>query len=109
MAYLYLTIAIVSEVIATTALKSAESFTRLAPSLIVIIGYSIAFYTLSLCLKSITVGVAYAIWSGLGIVLIAILGIIVHQETIDLAGAFGMTLIVTGVVVLQVFSKTATH
>ena len=109
MAYLYLAIAIVSEVIATTALKSSASFTRLTPSLIVIIGYSIAFYTLSLSLKTITVGVAYAIWAGLGIVLIAILGMIVHHESIDVAGAFGMTLIVTGVVVLQIFSKTATH
>ena len=109
MAYMYLAIAIVSEVIATTALKSSASFTRLVPSLIVVLGYSIAFYTLSLTLKTISVGVAYAIWAGLGIVLIAILGMIVHHETIDLAGALGMALIVTGVVVLQVFSKTATH
>ena len=109
MGYIYLSIAIVSEVIATTALKSSMSFTRLVPSLIVVVGYVIAFYTLSLTLKTITVGVAYAIWAGLGIVLIAILGMIVHHETIDLPGALGMILIVTGVVVLQAFSKTATH
>ncbi len=109
MGYIYLAIAIVSEVIATTALKSSMSFTRLVPSLIVVVGYSIAFYTLSLTLKTITVGVAYAIWAGLGIVLIAILGMIVHHETIDLPGVLGMTLIVTGVVVLQAFSKTTTH
>ena len=109
MAYVYLSIAIVSEVIATTALKSSESFSRLVPSLIVVIGYSIAFYTLSLSLKTIEVGVAYAIWAGLGIVLIAILGVVVHQETIDLAGALGMALIISGVLVLNVFSDTATH
>lgn len=109
MGYVYLTIAIISEVIATTALKSSVSFTRLVPSLIVVVGYSIAFYTLSLTLKTITVGAAYAIWAGLGIVLIAILGMVVHQEAIDLPGVLGMTLIVTGVVVLQAFSKTTTH
>ena len=109
MAYVYLSIAIVSEVIATTALKSSESFSRLVPSLIVVIGYSIAFYTLSLSLKTIEGGMAYAIWAGLGIVLIAILGVIVHQETIDLAGALGMALIISGVLVLNVFSDTATH
>ena len=109
MAYLYLSIAIVSEVIATTALKSSESFSRLVPSLIVIVGYSIAFYTLALSLKSIEVGVAYAIWAGVGIVLIAILGVVVHHESIDLAGVIGMTLIISGVLVLNVFSDTATH
>ena len=109
MGYIYLSVAIISEVIATTALKSSASFTRLVPSLIVVVGYSIAFYTLSLTLKTISVGVAYAIWAGLGIVLIAIVGMIVHHEAIDLPGAVGMTLIVTGVVVLQAFSQTTTH
>ena len=109
MAYMYLSIAIVFEVIATTALKSSESFSRLAPSLIVVIGYTVAFYALSLSLRSIEVGVAYAIWAGLGIVLIAILGVVVHKETIDLAGAMGMALIISGVVVLNVFSNTSPH
>ena len=109
MAYMYLSIAIVFEVIATTALKSSESFSRLVPSLIVVIGYTVAFYALSLSLKTIEVGVAYAIWAGLGIVLIAMLGVIVHKETIDLAGAMGMALIISGVVVLNVFSNTSPH
>ena len=109
MAYVYLSIAIVFEVIATTALKSSESFSRLVPSLIVVIGYAVAFFALSLTLKTIEVGVAYAIWAGLGIVLIAILGVVVHQETIDLAGAMGMALIISGVVVLNVFSNMSSH
>lgn len=109
MAYAYLSIAIISEVIATTALKSSESFSRLIPSLVVVVGYSIAFYTLSLSLRTIDVGVAYAIWAGLGIVLIAILGVIVHQETIDLAGALGMALIISGVFVLNVCSNASPH
>lgn len=104
--YLALGIAIISEVIATTALKSSDSFTRLAPSLIAIAGYAIALYLLTVAMKAIPTGVAYAIWSGLGIVLISIAAFIFHQQKIDLAGMLGMALIIVGVVVLNVFSKS---
>ncbi|MBW4581894.1 MAG: multidrug efflux SMR transporter [Tildeniella nuda ZEHNDER 1965/U140] len=107
--YVYLLIAIVSEVIATSALKATVSFTKLVPSLIVLAGYSSAFYFLSLCLNTISVGVAYAIWSGLGIVLVALLGWFFYRQAIDQAGLIGMGLIVAGVVVLQLFSKSAAH
>lgn len=102
-------LAIVAEVIGTTALKASEGFTRLAPSLIVVVGYAVAFYCLSLVLKSIPVGVTYAIWSGLGIVLITVVAFLVYGQRIDLAGLIGMGLIIAGVVVLNVFSKTAVH
>lgn len=107
--YLALGIAIISEVIATTALKSSDSFTRLAPSLIAIAGYSIALYLLTVAMKVIPTGVAYAIWSGLGIVLISIAAFIFHQQKIDLAGMLGMALIIVGVVVLNVFSESGAH
>ena len=109
MHYLYLTIAIFSEVIATTALKSSQSFTRLVPSLIVVAGYGAAFYFLALCLKKINIGAAYAIWSGVGIVLITILGSLIHKEVIDRPGMLGMALIIAGVVVLNLFSDSVVH
>ena len=102
-------LAIVAEVIGTTALKASEGFTRLAPSLIVVVGYGVAFYCLSLVLKSIPVGVTYATWSGLGIVLITVVAFLVYGQRIDLAGLIGMGLIIAGVVVLNVFSKTSAH
>lgn len=107
--YLYLTIAIVAEVIATSALKASEGFTRTGPSLIVAAGYAIAFYFLSLVLKTVPVGVAYAIWSGVGIVLIALVGWLVLKQPLDLPAVLGMGLIVSGVAVIQLFSKTAAH
>ena len=107
--YLALGIAIVAEVIATTALKASDSFTRLLPSLIVVAGYAIAFYCLTLTLKTIPIGITYAIWSGLGIVLITISSYVVYRQTIDLPGLLGMALIIAGVVVLNVFSKSVVH
>lgn len=106
MAYLYLGIAIVAEVIATSALKASESFTQLLPSLIVVVGYGVAFYCLAIVLKSIPVGIAYAIWSGVGIVLITLTGYIMFDQKMDLAAILGLTLIIAGVVVINVFSKT---
>lgn len=106
---LFLLIAIVSEVAATTALKSSESFTRPWPSLIVVVGYGCAFYCLSLCLKTISMGTAYALWSGVGIVMIAIIGATLYQQTLDLAALVGIALIVAGVMVLNLFSKTVVH
>ena len=109
MAYFYLVIAIVAEVAATTALKASEEFTRFVPSLIVVVGYGVAFYLLTLVLRSIPVGMTYALWAGLGIVLVAVVGAIVYQEIPDAAAIIGMGLIIAGVVVLNVFSKTIGH
>ena len=109
MAYSYLAIAIIAEVIATSALKASEEFTKLVPSLIVVIGYGVAFYLLTHVLKTIPVGVTYAIWSGLGIVLVTIASVILYKQTPDLPAVLGMGLIVAGVVVINVFSKTVGH
>lgn len=109
MAYIYLSIAIIAEVVATSALKSAEQFTKLGPSTIVILGYAVAFYCLSIVLKTVPVGVAYAIWAGLGIVLVAIVGSIIFKQVPDLPAIIGMALIVSGVVIINVFSKVAVH
>jgi multidrug transporter EmrE-like cation transporter len=108
-AYLALGLAIVAEVIGTWALKASEGFTRLWPSVIVALGYATAFYFLSLVLRTIPVGIAYAIWSGLGIVLITLVAFVVYRQTIDLPGLIGMGLIVAGVVVINLFSKSAGH
>ena len=107
--WLFLTIAISSEVIATSALKSSEGFTRLAPSFIVVAGYGAAFYFLSLTLKSIPVGIAYAVWSGLGIVLVTAIAWILHGQKLDFWGFVGIGLIVSGVAVLNLLSKASAH
>ena len=109
MGYWYLAIAIVAEVIATNALKASNEFTKLVPSVIVVVGYGAAFYFLSLVLKTISIGVAYAIWAGVGIVLVAIVAAIVFKQVPDLPAVIGMVLIVSGVVVINVFSKTVGH
>lgn len=108
-AYLYLAGAIVAEVIGTTALKASDGFTKFWPSVIVVIGYGIAFYLLSLTLKTIPTGVAYAIWSGVGVVLIALAAWLLQGQKLDAAAMIGMALIVAGVVVMNLFSKTAAH
>jgi len=108
-AWLLLGLAIVAEVIATSALKASEGFTRLGPSVVVVLGYAVAFYCLSLVLKTLPVGITYAIWSGLGIVLITLVAYVLYGQKIDLAGLLGMGLILAGVVVLNVFSKAAAH
>ncbi|RWX00549.1 DMT family transporter [Flavobacterium cerinum] len=107
--FIYLLIAIVFETIATSALKSSEQFTKLIPSLITVAGYLTAFYFLSLTLKTMPVGIAYAIWSGIGIVLITIAGIFLFKQKPDLPAMIGMALIIAGVVVINVFSKTSSH
>ncbi len=109
MAYLYLAIAIFAEVIGTSALKASKEFTNLLPSLVVVVGYGIAFYFMSLALRTIPIGITYAIWSGIGIVLIAIAGIFVYKEIPDFPAIIGMGLIILGVVVIHVFSKTVGH
>ncbi|SDF62231.1 MULTISPECIES: multidrug efflux SMR transporter [unclassified Duganella] len=107
--WLYLGIAIISETIATSALKSSEGFSRLLPSLLVVAGYGIAFYFLSLTLRSIPVGIAYAVWSGVGIVLITLVGWLVFGQKLDPPALIGMALIVAGVIVMNVFSKASAH
>ena len=104
-----LAIAIIAEVIATSALKVSEGFTRLIPSLVVVVGYAIAFYGLALTLKTIPVGVAYAIWSGMGIVLVTLIGWFLFDQKLDPAAIIGMVLIVAGVVVMNVFSASSGH
>ncbi len=109
MAYIYLTIAVICEVIATSSLKATHEFTRLVPTLVVITGYLAAFYFLTLSLKTLTIGVTYAIWSGLGIVLIAIFGYIIYREMLDIPAIIGIVLILAGIVVINIFSGTVTH
>ncbi len=107
--WLLLGLAIVAEVVGTSALKASAGFTRLGPSAVVVLGYGVAFYCLSLVLKSIPVGITYAVWSGLGIVLITLSAWWLYGQTIDTAGFIGMGLIVAGVVVLNVFSGSSGH
>jgi small multidrug resistance pump len=106
MSYLYLAIAIVAEVIGTSALKAAEGFTRLLPSLVVVVGYGVAFYFLSLALKTIPVGIAYAVWSGVGVALITLIGWLVFKQRLDAPALAGLALIVAGVVLIQFSSST---
>ena len=106
MGYAYLAVAIIFEVIATSALKASDGFTRLWPSLVTVIGYGVAFYALSLCLKTMSVGIVYALWSGLGIILITLAGWLLYRQAVDLPALVGMTLIVAGVAVIQIFSKS---
>ena len=107
MAYAYLLIAILSEVLATSMLKASHGFTKLIPSIVTFIGYSVSFYFLSMVLKYIPMGISYAIWSGLGIVLISIVGLLVFKQELDLPGIFGMVLIISGVIVIHLFSGSA--
>lgn len=106
MHYLYLLIAILCEVAGTSALEASRQFTRLGPSLLVVGGYAAAFYFLSLTLRVVPVGVAYAIWSGMGVVLIALVARIVYGQRLDVPAILGMSLIVAGVAVIRLFSKT---
>ncbi|MFC5428215.1 multidrug efflux SMR transporter [Paraburkholderia sp.] len=105
----WLVIAIIAEVIATSALRASDSFTRIVPSAIVIVGYALAFYGLSVTLKSIPVGIVYAVWSGVGIVLITLVAMALYRQIPDLPAVLGLGLIVAGVVVLNLFSKMEAH
>ena len=107
--YLYLTIAVVFEVVATTALKETQGFTRLVPSLVVIAGYAFAFYLLSLPLRTMPVGVVYALWCGAGIILVTAVGWLWFRQALDIPALAGMALIMAGVVVINLFSKTLVH
>jgi small multidrug resistance pump len=109
MQYLYLIIAIVAEVIATTSLKSTNGFTRLWPVLVMAAGYGVAFYMLSIIVQTMPLGVVYAMWSGAGIVLVAIAGAIWFNQIPDWPAILGIALIVAGVVIVNLFSKTVVH
>ncbi|MEX0959982.1 MAG: multidrug efflux SMR transporter [Burkholderiales bacterium] len=109
MHWFYLTIAIVAEVIATSALKAAEGFTQLVPSIVVVIGYGLAFFFLSLTLRSIPLGITYAVWSGIGIALVSFFGWVIYGQTLDVPALIGIGLIVAGTVIIFGFSKTILH
>ena len=104
MHWLYLSIAILAEVIATSSLKAAEGFTRLIPSLIVVFGYGTAFYFLSLALRTMQVGTAYAIWSGVGTVIISIVAWLLYNQKLDAPSILGMALIISGVIIIKFLS-----
>jgi len=103
MPWIYLAVAIVCEVVATSALKASDGFTRLTPSVIVVLGYVVSFYCLSLTLRTIAVGIVYAIWSGVGIVLISTIGWLLFGQTLSWAAMLGMAFITLGVIILNVF------
>lgn len=108
-AYIYLIVAVTFETIGTTALQASAQFTKFWPSVVVVVGYAAAFFFLSLTLKSVPVGVAYALWSGLGIVLISLIGLAVFGQKLDMAAIIGIGLILAGIVVIQLFSSSAQH
>ncbi|HCU0431298.1 TPA: multidrug efflux SMR transporter SsmE [Serratia marcescens] len=108
-AFMYLTMAIVAEVIATTMLKASEGFTRLWPSLLVVLGYGVAFWGLSMVVKSMPLGIVYAIWSGMGIVLVSVAAVFVYQQKLDWPAIVGMGLIIAGVLVINLLSKSSVH
>lgn len=109
MTWLYLIIAIVSEVLATSALKASEGFTHPVPSIIVVVGYASAFYFLSLTVRVINLGVAYAIWSGVGVVLISLTGWYLYGQKLDLAAIIGIAFITVGALILNLFSNSVMH
>jgi len=108
-AYAVLAVAIVFEVVGTSFLQQSQQFTRLWPSVGVVVCYVAAFYFLGLALKTLPVGIAYALWAGLGIVLISAIGVVVFRQSLDLAAWIGLSLIVAGVIVVNVFSRSVTH
>lgn len=109
MSYIYLAIAVIAEVIATSALKASDEFTQLIPSLIVVAGYAVAFYFMTLTLRTIPVGITYAIWSGAGIVLVSIAGIFLYKQLPDTPAIIGMGFIIVGVAIINIFSKSVSH
>jgi len=109
MHYLYLMAAVLAETIGTTALQASQQFTRLLPSVIVVVAYAASFFLMSLTLKYMPVGIVYAIWSGLGIVLIAAIGFIVFGQRIDLPAIAGMGMIIAGILVIHLFSSSSSH
>ncbi|MBP6139922.1 MAG: multidrug efflux SMR transporter [Bacteroides sp.] len=109
MKYLFLALAIISEVVGSSFLNASQQFTKPIPSIVTVLAYGFCFYFLSIALKSIPLGAAYAIWGGLGIVLTAIISVVVFKHTIDLPAIIGITLIVVGVMILNFFSRSMSH
>ncbi|MGX5221060.1 MULTISPECIES: DMT family transporter [Pseudomonas] len=107
--YLYLAIAVTAEVIATTSMKAISGLSKPLPLILVIVGYAISFWMLSLVVKTIPVGIAYAVWAGLGIVLVSIAATFIYQQRLDLPAMLGMGLIIAGVMVIQLFSQSTGH
>ena len=107
--YIYLLIAIVTETIGTSALQASQQFTRFWPSVLCVVSYAASFYLLGLALKFIPVGILYALWSGIGIVMIAAIGFVVFGQKLDLAAIIGIGLILAGILVIHLFSATSTH
>lgn len=109
MNYVFLIVAVGFEVVATTALKQSDGFTRLMPSAITVLGYAVAFYFLSLTLRSMSVGIVYAIWSGAGVVFITAIGWLWFRQSLDMPALAGIALIIAGVLVINLFSKSVIH
>ena len=107
--YLILAIAICAETLATTMMKASHGFTQLVPSIIVVIGYSISFYGLSQVVKTMNIGIAYAIWGGMGIFLVSIMSFLFYKQRLDLPAIIGMACIAVGIIIIQLFSKSVTH
>ncbi|MBT9511805.1 MAG: QacE family quaternary ammonium compound efflux SMR transporter [Acidovorax sp.] len=107
--YMLLGLAILAEVLGTSALKASNGFTRLAPSLVTAVAYMVSFYLLSLTLRTLPIGIAYAIWSGVGIVLISAVGWLLYGQRLDLPAMLGLGLIVAGVLVVNLFSQSVRH
>jgi small multidrug resistance pump len=108
-AWLTLSLAILAEVIGTSALKASDGFSHLLPSIVVIAGYGVAFFCLSLTLRNMPIGIAYAVWSGVGTALIALIGVVLYKQRLDMPAMIGIGLIVTGVLVLNLFSRSSAH
>ncbi|ETD66667.1 multidrug transporter [Pelistega indica] len=109
MHWIFLIIAILAEIIATSALQASNGFSKLLPSMTSVVGYIITFYMLSLAIKQIPLGIAYAIWSGVGIVVLALIGYFFYKQTLDLPAIVGLGMIVVGVIIINVFSNTISH
>jgi len=109
MAFVYLIIAIIAEVIATSAMKASDGFSQLFPSIITIIGYAFAIYFLSLTMKTIPVGITYALWSGAGIILVSLVGFFYYKQHLDLAAIIGLIFMIIGILIIHIFSNSTTH
>jgi|TARA_B110000908_G_C10214175_1_gene431858 small multidrug resistance pump len=107
--YLILALAVMFETVGTTALKASEQFSKLGPSIVVVLAYAVSFYLLSITLRTISVGIVYALWSGLGIVMIATIGWTVFGQKLDLAALAGLSMIIGGIAVIHLFSNSVTH
>lgn len=109
MHYIYLFFAVLAETVGTTALQASQQFTRIGPSVLVVVSYAISFYLLGMTLKYMPVGIVYALWSGLGIVLIALIGLVVFGQKLDLAAMLGLAMIVAGIAIIHLFSTSTSH